>query len=138
MKPQNKLQFSKTQRSSHSQKFFKINVFKNFENFTGKRLCWSFFFNKVAGLSGNAQFPQSFGRFARNSVETVHFHKRPATLLKRRLQHRRVLVKFAKFLRTPFLQSISNGCFWKLKSMFSVAKKVVEVEVFLQGSSTVS
>ena len=27
----------------------KKDVFKNFASFTGKYLCWSFFFNKVAG-----------------------------------------------------------------------------------------
>ena len=36
-------------RSSCSQMFFKIGVHKNFGNFTGKHLCWSFF-NKVVGL----------------------------------------------------------------------------------------
>ena len=36
---------------------------------------------------------------------------RPATLLKRGLQHRCFFVKFAKFLRTLFLQNTSGGCF---------------------------
>ena len=63
--------------SNRSQMFLKIGVLKNLANFTGKHLCWSLFFNKVAGL-------------------------RPATLLKKRLQHRCFPVKFAKFLRTPF------------------------------------
>ena len=35
---------------------------------------------------------------------------RPATLLKKRLWHRRFPVNFAEFLRTPFLQNIS----WRL------------------------
>ena len=30
--------------------FCKKVVLKNFTNFTGKQLCWSVFFNKVAGL----------------------------------------------------------------------------------------
>ena len=30
--------------------FCKKDVLKNFESFTGKHLCWSLFFNKVAGL----------------------------------------------------------------------------------------
>ena len=59
-------------------------------------------------------------RFARNYVETVSFHKsrpyhfkfckdwRPATLLKKRLQHRCFPVNFAKFLRTPFLRNTSG------------------------------
>ena len=30
--------------------FYKKGVFKNFAIFTGKHLCWSLLFNKVAGL----------------------------------------------------------------------------------------
>ena len=52
-------------------------VLKNFAKITGKRLCWSLFFNKVAGL-------------------------RPTMLLKERLQHRLFPVNFTKFLRKPF------------------------------------
>ena len=52
-------------------------VLKNFAKFTGKHLCWSLFFNVVAGL-------------------------RLATLLKKRLQHRCFPVRFEKFLITPF------------------------------------
>ena len=51
--------------------------------FTGKHLCQSLFFNKVAGL-------------------------RPATLLKKRLRHRCFPVNFVKFLRTSFLQNTSG------------------------------
>ena len=57
--------------------FFKIGVLKKFTHFTGKQLCWSLFFNKVAG-------------------------PRSATLLKNRHQHRCFPVKFVKFLRTLF------------------------------------
>ena len=56
--------------------FWKKGLLKNFTKFTGKRLCWSLFFNEVAGL--------------------------PATLLKKRLQHRCFPVNFVKFSRTPF------------------------------------
>ena len=35
-------------RSSRSQMHFNIGVLQNFENFTGKYLCWTLFFNKVA------------------------------------------------------------------------------------------
>ena len=38
---------------------------------------------------------------------------RPATLLKKSLWHRCFSADFAKFLRTPFLQITSGGCFWK-------------------------
>ena len=58
--------------------FCKKGALRNFAKFTGKHLCQSLFFNKVAGL-------------------------RPATLLKRRLWHSRFPVNFAKFLTPPFL-----------------------------------
>ena len=56
-----------TVRSSRSQMFFKTGVRKNFAKFTGKHLCQSLYFNKVAGLkrlqwlllysnSGNAEY----------------------------------------------------------------------------------
>ena len=37
-------------RSSHPEMFCKKGVLKNLAKFTGKQLCWSLFFNKVAGL----------------------------------------------------------------------------------------
>ena len=55
----------------------KKGVLRNFTKFTGKHLCHSLFFNKVAGLSS-------------------------ATLLKKRLWHRCFPVNFVKFLRTTF------------------------------------
>ena len=61
----------------------KKDVPRNFTKFTGKHLCQSLFFNKVAGLS-------------------------PATLLEKRLWHRCFPVNFAKSLRTPFLQNTSG------------------------------
>ena len=65
-------------RSSRQEVFYKKDVLKNFAKFREKHLCQSLFFNKVARL-------------------------RSATLLKKRLWHRCFPVKFAKFLRTPFL-----------------------------------
>ena len=61
----------------------KKSVLRNIAKFTGKYLCQSLFFNKVAGL-------------------------RPVTLLKKRLWHRYFPVNFAKFLRTSFLQNTSG------------------------------
>ena len=52
----------------------------NFTKFTGKHLCQSLIFIKVAGL-------------------------RAATLLKKKLRHRFFPVNFVKFLRTPNLQN---------------------------------
>ena len=57
--------------------FCKKGVLRNFATFTGKHLCQSLFFNKLAGL-------------------------RPSALLKKRLWHKCFPVKLAKFLRTPF------------------------------------
>ena len=65
------------ERSSHPEVFCTKGVLKSFAKFTGTHLCQSLFYNKVADL-------------------------RPATLLKKRLWHRRFLVDFEKFLRTPF------------------------------------
>ena len=59
----------------------KKGVLRNFTQFTGKHL-----YQSVASL-------------------------RPATLLKKRLWHRCFPVNFAKFLRTPFFQNTSGGCF---------------------------
>ena len=64
-------------RNSRPQMFLKIVVLKNLAIFKGKHLCWSLFFNKVAGLT-------------------------PATLLKKRLQHRCFLGNIEQFLRTAF------------------------------------
>ena len=68
-------------KSSHPEVFCKNGVLKNFAKFTRKHLCQSLFFNKVA------------------------------TLLKKILWHRCLLVNFAKFLRILFLQNTSDGCF---------------------------
>ena len=73
-------------RSSRPGVFCKKGVLRNFAKFTGKHLCQSLFFNKVAGL-------------------------RPATLLKKRLWHRCFPVNFGKFLRTPF---ITEHLWWLL------------------------
>ena len=62
--------------TSSPEMFCKKDVLRNFTKFTGKHLCQSLFFKKVAG---------------------------PATLLKKRLWHRCFPVNFAKFLGTPFL-----------------------------------
>ena len=63
-------------RCSCPEVFCKKDVLVNFAKSTGKHLCHSLFFNKVAGLM-------------------------PATLFKKRLWHRGFPVNFATFLRTP-------------------------------------
>ena len=69
---------SLVKRTSRPEVFCRKSVLRNLAKFTGKHLCQSFFFNKVAGL-------------------------RSATLSKKRLWHRCFHVNFAKFLRTPCL-----------------------------------
>ena len=70
-------------RSSHRRCSLRKGVLRNFVKFTGKHLCQSLLFNKVAGL-------------------------RPATSLKKKLWHMCFPINFAKFLRTPFLRNTSG------------------------------
>ena len=70
-------------KDSHRRCSIKRGVFKNLAKFTGKQLCQSLFFNKVADL-------------------------RLATSLKKRLWHRCFPMNFEKFSRTPFLQNTSG------------------------------
>ena len=65
-------------RSSRLEVFCRKGVLRNFEKFTGKHLCQSLLFNKVAGL-------------------------RTVTLLKKRFWCRCFPVNFSKFLKTPFI-----------------------------------
>ena len=46
-----------------------------------------------------------------NTCTRVSSRLRSTTLLKKRLWHRCFPVNFVKFLRTPFLQNTSGGCF---------------------------
>ena len=73
------LSFYVISTSSHRRCSVQIGVLKNFIKFTGKHLCQSLFFNKVAGF-----------------------------LLKKRLWHRCFPVNFAIFLITPFLHNTSG------------------------------
>ena len=86
-------------RSSRQDVFCEKDVLRNFIKFTGKHLCQSLFFNKVANL-------------------------RPATYQKRDW-HRCFPVNFAKFHRTPFLQNTSGRllplyCFFIAITIFSL------------------
>ena len=73
--------------SSHKSFSIKKGVLKSFAKSTGKHLCQSLFFDKVAALMA-------------------------ATLLKKRLLHRCFPVNFAKFLRTPFQRKPPDDCFY--------------------------
>ena len=70
-------------RSSHWRCSLRKGVLRSFLKVTGKHLCKSLLFNKVAGL-------------------------RPATLLKNKIWHRCFPINFAKFLRAHFLRSTSG------------------------------
>ena len=60
-------------RNSRSQMFFKIGVLKNFAVFTGKYLCWSLLYNKVAGLKDSyTGFPMNIVKFSRAPFLTEH------------------------------------------------------------------
>ena len=77
--------------------------FRNFTKFTGKHLCQSLFFNKVACL-------------------------KPATVLKKRLWHRRFPVNFPKFLKRLFLHRTHlEAAFELLKSSLSFLAKFLAV-----------
>ena len=78
-----------TLRSSHRRCSVKKGVLRNFPKFTGKHLCQSLFFIKVAGL-------------------------RPATLLKKRLWHRCFSVNFVNFQKHLFYSTPPCYCFWTL------------------------
>ena len=93
--------------SSHQKCSVKKGVPGNFTKFTGKYLCQSLFFNKVAGL-------------------------RPALLLKKRLWHCCFPVNFVKFLQTFFLHrlwhyNIAKICYCdkkKVKKRFCACQSV--------------
>ena len=69
--------------------FFRIVVLKNFSVFTGKHQCWSLFLIKLQTWR-----------------------------LAKRLQNKCFPVNIAKFLRTPFLQNTSGGCFYKMMKFY--------------------
>ena len=82
-------------RSRHRRCSVRKSVLRNFSKFTGKHLCQSLYFNKVAGL--------------RESITSIEIYcLRPATLLKQRLWRRSFDVNFAKFLRILFFQNTSG------------------------------
>ena len=81
---------------------YKETVLKNFAIFKGRHLCWSLFFNKVAGLQA-------------------------CNLIKKRLQHSCFPVKIANFLKTSILKNIYK---WVLLSFRKTFKKLFLVTFF--------
>ena len=84
--------------------FFKKVTLTNFAKFTGKHLCRSLYFNKIAG-------------------------QKPATLLKKRLRWRRFPVNFAKLLTTTFLRNTSRDCFCVsvYPKFFSISNDFIQI-----------
>ena len=83
-------------RNSRSQIFFKIDVLKNFANFTGKQLCW--------GLS----------------LITMAYN-----WIKKSPKHRCFPGKFAKFLRTLFLKKPLWWLLLILRESFENIEKII-------------
>ena len=83
-----KLKDQRTNWGSYQRCSIKKGILKNFAKFTGKHLCQSLFFNKVV--------EQNFNLFKKETLAQVFS------------------CEFCKFLRTPFLQNTSGGCFCRL------------------------
>ena len=59
-------------RSSHQRCSMKKGVLRDFTKFTGKDLCQSLFFNKVAGLTLALVFSCEFCEISKNTFFTEH------------------------------------------------------------------
>ena len=88
--------------------FCEKGVLRSSAKFTGKHLCQSLFFNKVAG--------------------------RPGTLLKKRLWHRCFPVNFGKFLRTPFF---TEHLWWLFLHLHLLKNKSAKSEEKYQNNKNV-
>ena len=98
-------------RSSRLEVFCRKGVLRNFTKFTGKHLRHSLLFNEVAGLLPSYRNQSTVLLCKSIDWFLCEGNSRSATLLKRRFWRRSLPVNFAKFLRYPFLQNTSGGCF---------------------------
>ena len=94
------LEYFSYSQNNHRRCSVKKGVLRNFAKYTGKHLCQSLLFNKVAGM-------------------------RPAPSLKKILCHRCFPVNLAKFLRTPFLPKTSGRLLLLVYFNKNVALRVV-------------
>ena len=95
--------------------FFKIGVIKNFVNFTGKHLCWSFFLIKFHTFRPETSLRRDsnidvflcvkFAKFFKNTYFEKHLRK-ACNFIKKRLQHKCFSMKFARFLGKPILKNL--------------------------------
>ena len=75
---QNTCKFPPFYRSTRPEVFCKKGVLKNFSKFTGKHLCQSLFFNKVAGLIKKGTLAQLFScEFCEISKNTCSYRTPP-------------------------------------------------------------
>ena len=88
-------------RGGSLEMFYKKGVLRYFAKFTGKHLCQSLDFNKIAGL-------------------------RPATLLRKRLWNRYFPVNIMKFLRTPF---VTEHLWWLLLTTVNISDVCFLVQI---------
>ena len=61
--------------SSHPEVFYKKAVLEKFATFTGKQMCWSLFFDKIAGL-GNKTL-EDFSCEFYETLKNIFFYKAP-------------------------------------------------------------
>ena len=97
-------------RSSRLEVFCRKGALRNFEKFTGKQLCHSLLFNKVAGL-------------------------RTVTLLKKRFWYRCFPANFSKFLKTPFITEHLRWLLLKAPvNQLIFREKLVDLQLYYSGT----
>ena len=112
-------------RSSRLQVFCRKGVLRNFEKFTGKHLCQSLLFNKVAGLRTVALlkkrfwyrcFPVNFSKFLKTLSITEHLRWLLLKTLLNQLIFREELVDLQLYYSRNFSEKVSKHmCFRHFK-----------------------
>ena len=89
-----------------------------------QRRCWN-----LEAVTRSCPVKMVFLKISKNSKENSCVGLRPATLLKKRLQHRCFPVNFVKYLRTPFLyRTRPVAASWNQKNDF--LKTIFEATIF--------
>ena len=118
----------------------KKGVVKRFAKLTGKHLCLSLVFTKVAGRLRSSMCEgvlRNLTKFTgKHLCQSLFFNKvanlRPATLLKQRLWHWCSPVNFAKFLKMPFLTKNPPGAASKSNSANSnIILENIDIQIAL-------
>ena len=124
-------EFHDSFRSSSSEVFCEKGVLKNFEKLTGKHLCQSLFFNKVAGESHETSSQANISFFFQKSKTNLSFElaiKSSTAILDFRMSSKRrrnLWTSNKNFKR--FKGDLKSG--WKpfLQSMYSLSLTVAEI-----------